>query len=1223
MGFGTKLALDVVGGALTDPLTFLDFGARGLAAKGLLGATRPVKAERAVQAIKHMPRGEAVLSDTILAPMRRALDKLKDIPEGSLTPEQKIRVQNNPVINRMRDIVEGQVALNAEAFKGVLGNPGPAFRRLEATAAEELFFKHSQANNLPGAIKAQRFSQHLRHSELSDGIKGLVAENLARPNESLWRLPFTNITAPLLPGTRLGENFWSKVGQYGTAPGWVRYAFKHSPNPTGRAIAEAVDGAVVESTDWLYAKLWDKTSKFSHLLPESFHNVVRKLNSEEIGKGTAKQIDVDRFGRDLSPEDSRHIFTAYKKAEDEFYKTAQGLTSAPAPKTPQAQVTTPVKPKPTVAPGATTDPFPLEPLNRPAVKILPWPEQPKPTGVSAPKTAIIPKPASKPRQPGLEVELDLDKIKKQLRERLLQERQLKKAIEREAATRLTARVSKPKPTGVSAPKTAIIPKPAAIEVPDTLTSMKNRIVLEASQAIGPMSLEKAATVRAFVNTVFDDFNSVPKELVNAGVWEDSLTANPFYIPQQLGGVFSVLQDAGIMKPEIRQDLLALFKRPGLKDVFTGTREHKLQEKFLANAEEILGKIALKEGDDVVEAALAQLAAKHKVDVEGLVGASKLQETDMVKLWRDRMFAHYRTMTRSGMAKEAKRFQDILPGGQNLEGTFQKYIKYQLDPLQQRRGWLERILGGGEFSVPVTAGAEGALNKWAVKDGLITRRVEDGRAIFNWPGLNYFWKPLLTSAAIPLPKGKSFPLNPAYFNRNILGAFTMASHSPELAQGPKGLAGNLRALTDAVQDVFLVKTLGHKSWAPQHISDFITAIDGPAVEVEQAVARLKDSGMVFGSHTAGEVIDQVRELLGPRFAPNGDRLHLGSADIATGFYNLDKYGREVVTNGPWAKKAFHRIVQQGVDVSEWSERRFRLQGYLSALDAGVSPANAKQMVNDAYVDYSMNSEVERWLRDYIPFAKWSLGASKWAKTIANRPALVNWMGHVRGTEEGDFLPERAKESLALPMPWLDLEGNRQFLIGLGLPLETTINLLSLPTPEGARRLVLGGLQPAVQLPLKAITNRNFYFGDEFGDFRAAPAWAKAIPGLTVEVPVGNGRVRHEINGTFNEIIGSTPTSRLEGMFNKWFDDRRSVWNKALNTLTGVRTVSVDTEQEFRLRMMEYLKDKARSGQVGETLVYFDRFGTDDMPEDLKIVLQSLKTLKAEARKRRASLLTPAQ
>ena len=136
--------------------------------------------------------------------------------------------------------------------------------------------------------------------------------------------------------------------------------------------------------------------------------------------------------------------------------------------------------------------------------------------------------------------------------------------------------------------------------------------------------------------------------------------------------------------------------------------------------------------------------------------------------------------------------------------------------------------------------------------------------------------------------------------------------------------------------------------------------------------------------------------------------------------------------------------------------------------------------------------------------------------------------------------------------------------------------------------------------------------------AARTVADYSHGMTKKIVLPNGKVRYEISGTANKILSSLPTSALDSMVNKLFATNRGWLDKTFNTLTGVRTMSIDQEREFKLRLQDYLKDKARSGQVGETLVYFARKGEGDMPEDLKVLLASLGELKAQQKKRQAGV-----
>ena len=57
----------------------------------------------------------------------------------------------------------------------------------------------------------------------------------------------------------------------------------------------------------------------------------------------------------------------------------------------------------------------------------------------------------------------------------------------------------------------------------------------------------------------------------------------------------------------------------------------------------------------------------------------------------------------------------------------------------------------------------------------------------------------------------------------------------------------------------------------------------------------------------------------------------------------------------------------------------------------------------------------------------------------------------------------------------------------------------------------------------------------------------------------------------------------------------------------------SKQEFKIKIADYLQDRARSGTAGESIIYFDRLD-ENTPEDLKIVLAAWKQI---AQNRRAT------
>lgn len=701
---------------------------------------------------------------------------------------------------------------------------------------------------------------------------------------------------------------------------------------------------------------------------------------------------------------------------------------------------------------------------------------------------------------------------------------------------------------------------------------------------------------------------IPKELTELGVYKFD-TSNPFYLPRQIGVGLQTLLSESIGNTQLRN---------GVRDIFTTARRHNTQEDFLARIREI--------------------AEGHGVD---LTGIEDLQDLSLSNLFRERMFAHHRTVARAKAYRLARKNRGVQLN-KDISPAYKNYLRFQFSGPGMRENFLTKFLGGGKFSYRVDDTRNPELIRWAQgydEDKHIFKRTfiprslaKDGQARIevHWPGLNAIYKPLLTS----------FPTNMNFHIRNNTGAIMMHAFHPD-----SGWGQGFRQAWGALRHGPLVRALAGRDYKGDEISAVVRALvtEDPSERAEM-LARLAKSGKTWGGRSWNEVVGLMDNFLGAKTKsadvtdltrrieelPNWSEILHGRGSFK------DRTGSDLRAAARFAKDpsrsarkklqiSFRRMVKLGMDIADDMEVRHRATAFLALLDKGLEPTQAMKQVGDMFVDYSLNSTVERVIRDIFPFAKFVIGSTKWAKTVAERPRLVSWMGRTQGSlasDEYSFLPERVEDSWALPIPWEDKEGNVQFLTGLGLPIEVTMNIMGAPfSAQGFRRQILGGVHPVVRLPAEWATNRSFYFGDEWGKYRKAPEWLPEE--FTTKITLPDGRVRYEVPGAINELVRALPSSRLDSMVEKMLDDRRAWWNTAINNLTGARIASVDVEQELRLRLQDYLKDKARSGLAGETLVYFSRVEDQEMPEDLKVVLATLGELKKEKRQaqKKAALVRP--
>ncbi|RME04187.1 MAG: hypothetical protein D6812_04500, partial [Deltaproteobacteria bacterium] len=734
--------------------------------------------------------------------------------------------------------------------------------------------------------------------------------------------------------------------------------------------------------------------------------------------------------------------------------------------------------------------------------------------------------------------------------------------------------------------------------------------------MGTRDPQRIQALTGVTREIAEDFQKIPGDLVKAGIWQSDFGAFLPYLPHQASAVFRELLEESLVNKRLAED----FQRLGIRDVFTKARKYKTTAEFRKALVERSGmdlKALLRR--------LLDLADRHGVRID--TAEELVQDIDLLDLYRTRMFAHHRTMARSRVIAHAKKIGLHTKG--QPKPLLRKYLEHVWRPLPERETFMGKVLGGGEFVIPLRGSATKSLEAWAIKhstrpgkrlfDRVIAHSQEYGGQVLKirWPGISLFYKPMLTS------------LRPAFHIRNTTSAVIMAGFDADAWRSPRGVLRSMAAMFASIQDGFLAQVLGKgkKGFSELQgpiLADYVRALSGRGPEAMQAIERLRNAPGSIGRYTHAEVIETMLKGLGPRFRSG---VSASADDLMLAVTRAEALGRDVFETPQSLIELFRATVKTASSVAEAIETRHRANLILALLEQGASPEEAIRRMQKAFVNYDLNSTVERTLRDVFPFIRFFIGSGFWIKSIAERPALVSWIADLR--QEGDLglIPESSRETVGLPLPWRDKEGNRQFLLSLGLPQEVVLQLISAVTPSGFRREVLGQLHPALKIFAEASLNRNFRFGGEFGTYRKAPNWLPQE--FTREVDLGGGKKRYEVPGVVNEIIGALPISSLEAIVDKWFDAKRPLINKLLNTTTGVRISSVDEEQEFKLRVMAYLKERANAGLVGETLVYFDRLDPDSLPDDLRLLMDAYKkykTAKSARRreaKRQAGIFNPAR
>lgn len=678
-----------------------------------------------------------------------------------------------------------------------------------------------------------------------------------------------------------------------------------------------------------------------------------------------------------------------------------------------------------------------------------------------------------------------------------------------------------------------------------------------------------------VDNYLAEMGKVKTDLQRLGIFKKFQgIENPLYVPHMAAGVLSDLIAEGWKNSKITDEV---------KDVFTKRREYRTAEDFTR--------------------ALNDVAARFGINVDGL---GSIVETDIATLFRERLHAHARTVARGELTQKARRLGAI-------EGDpLTEYVKFQLAPTSRDSlnpvalRAVSKVIGGGKFRIDATDNP--ALQAWGKRtDGYFNRTVkstQEGRKFVevDFKGLASVWKPLQTASSGSL----------GFHTRNIISSVFLGAFDEDIGWSAGGRS--VKAIWNSFLNSPVVQRATKMGLRPDESADLVKLLSDNATERAQALSRLESTGkLVGGRYTYSEVAKILDGAI-----PN--RPNMVDLDVRLG--RMDVFGRELNTAwndairgraGPRLKGVLNWWIRTGMNMADAVESRFRSIALVEMLSKGVEPVEAVRKMQKAFVNYDKNSQVEALARDFLPYLRFTLGSTQWLGTLASKPRLSSWIGRVQGSAqnsqgEDSFLPPKAQESLALPLPWTDVNGNAQFLTAIGLPQEVAWNVLGLPTPDGFRKGVLGGLAPYIRTPLEASTGTSFYFNEPFGGYRRAPWYLPDA--LTKQITLKDGTVRREIPGEINEILGALPSGRMDSVLNQLLDPEKPLFQRLLTLTTGLRTITSDQGRELKSRIADYLKTKAEAGEVGQVLTFFAQ---GEVPPDLEAALKAMQELRKPKRR----------
>lgn len=476
-----------------------------------------------------------------------------------------------------------------------------------------------------------------------------------------------------------------------------------------------------------------------------------------------------------------------------------------------------------------------------------------------------------------------------------------------------------------------------------------------------------------------------------------------------------------------------------------------------------------------------------------------------------------------------------------------------------------------------AGASAKLDADTAADNYVRRLLEPMKSRGALQGLlakvNRFTKPLQTIYV------------PAFHARNMVSTWGQVLLDPSLT-----VKDSAKIMAAQVADMPLLRVLSKPSREQGAVYKFLEAANNPTSEAAQKAA----AGVTIGKYSGDEVLRYAKQgVIQNNFGEEVlEELGLGVKSLA--------HNREALAKGTGLKAKANKLATRA---SAYIEDRARLTAFVGLLEKGVGAEEAIKRVQRIFVNYEVQSSVDRLLRDVVPYARFTVGNTPAAIEAAlKRPGLLTpHVAAAKSVQATDPLAnEEARSGFAANL------GGGQFLGGFGMPLqaagETLNNLTSL---EGGRKL-LGQTAMPINFPLQAVTNRNLYFGGDFLRPTRMPDGTPAV-GPVSETAYGG----KELSPGASALLFSGPLSRQAGIARTLAEG--SLGQIVSKIATGVGVRSTDEERAVRAVVERWLDDAVKRGDVGKVQSFYQRGTSPEAEEAVRIYLQ-LRRAERERKKK---------
>lgn len=301
----------------------------------------------------------------------------------------------------------------------------------------------------------------------------------------------------------------------------------------------------------------------------------------------------------------------------------------------------------------------------------------------------------------------------------------------------------------------------------------------------------------------------------------------------------------------------------------------------------------------------------------------------------------------------------------------------------------------------------------------------------------------------------------------------------------------------------------------------------------------------------------------------------------------------------------------------SEDRMRQELYEKLLASGKTEKEAAKFVNTALFEYGHSSEVNRALRDVIPFMNYTAKAvPQFAGAVGRNPWLAGAIRPLYTQDDNGEHPVPQWLANQSVIPLGSENGKSDYLTSLGMPWEvaTSIPNLSTDLPKAGRQIeqgVVSQLNPALKFGYTMLSGKDPYFGSEFMGYDKTPDIAQAF-----------GAPKESQASRYYNMIASSgmiqPLASPIQLLSQVAKPDQGLASKALGLSGLAKVATVDDKQALQQQLQSFL---ATDPNVKEYKSFYTRGQDEDTLGALEELKRVQKALRARKKAEQSQQLLP--